>query len=49
MNNIDAKQYFLLELKADHLLLSEHVQEDENNADLFAKNLQVSAFGKHSL
>ena len=45
--HIDVKQHFLWELKEGSLLCIKHVQGDENNTDLFMKNLHLK--GKNLL
>ena len=45
--HIDVNKYFLCELKEQSLLQIEHVPDDDNNVDLFTKNLPGPTFKKH--
>ena len=47
IRHIDVKQYFLWELKEECLLQIEHVEKDDNDSDLFTKNLPWPTLKKH--
>ena len=46
MRHVGTKQVFLRELKEDGILLVRWVSTDENEADLFTKNLDGPLFAK---
>jgi hypothetical protein len=45
--HLDVKFFFLRELKEKGLLVIKHVPGNENDADIFTKNVTASIFKKH--
>ena len=45
--HVDVKFFFLRELKEQGLLVIKHVPGDENDADIFTKNVTPAVFEKH--
>ena len=45
--HVNVEQYFLWELKDDGLLWVKHILGDENDANIFTKNLPGPTFKKH--
>jgi hypothetical protein len=45
--HIDVCNYFLRELKYQGLLVIKHIAGEQNNADIFTKNMMSAIFNKH--
>jgi hypothetical protein len=45
--HIDVKFFFLRELKEQGLLVIKHVPGEQNDADIFTKNVTASIFERH--
>ena len=44
---VDVRNHFLHELKDERLLLIKHVNHEDNNTDIFMKNVTTAIFEKH--
>ena len=47
--HVDVRNYFLRELKDEGLLLVQHIPGDQNDADIFTKNVPAALFNTHIL
>ena len=47
MRHVDARNYFLQELKDQGLLVIKHIPGDSNNVDIFTKNVTSAIFKCH--
>jgi hypothetical protein len=47
MHHGDVCNYFLQELKDQGLLVIKHIAGEQNNADIFTKNVMSAIFDKH--
>ncbi len=45
--HVDVKFFFLRELKEQGLLVIKHVPGEQNDADIFTKNVTASIFERH--
>ena len=45
--HVDVRNYFLRELKDQGLLVIKHIAGEENDADIFTKNVTSAMFNKH--
>ena len=44
---MDVRNHFLCELKDEGLLVIKHVSGEDNDADIFTKNVTAAIFNKH--
>jgi hypothetical protein len=45
--HVDVRNYFLRELKDQGMMIIRHIAGDDNDADIFTKNVTAAVFNRH--
>ncbi len=48
-HHVDVRNYFLRKLKDQGLIVIKHIAGDQNDADIFTKNVTLAVFDRHIL